>query len=762
MSTPFDNKILLVVWKTSQLPSPDIAQTAQFIKANLPNVAGIMIKVLDRTNWQGFSDTIINAAGNRVQAPNAITGPASIRRWVDGFAQFGLEVHLWGVPVGINVREEADLYIQAGNVPGVKSVSIDIEHGKRPDGSPLYWKWENDPTPGRVFSQRMRNGLPNQHLSIIADYRNNRPFSVYFDPFIPFMDSIQPMVYPHEMTFIPIRRPGNAPWNETRMKAQIDRMLTDARTKFAPHGKPIIPMLQTHTAFNNVKPRPGEVTYQGEKARAMGFPGITYFRMGEDGPLGGHMNSADYAAIAKITGTFVGDFDPGNILPFSLQDVINAFATVASDNDQPYGTWLDNTGLTPHILSGAPRDAAYTGPALTTLPNISETDRNRIIDLLNTKSSAELRTLATAAQEAFSERQAAAENKLTGSVIGVHGALAAIAPPADTWEMWLKHLTEMGIKWYVQWDNGSADQSSGSVFQWVLALKRAGIEPIIRYKQEKQYPQRLSDAFFTKMQAYVQHDIRWCEIGGEMNNIANWELRQFPNVDFRNPNTMQTLASNWIADAERAIQIGAKPALYSVDPVDREPSGDLFARSSVGFMSALLAALAAQHRIRTIDVFRKGAWLATESATYDTPLADSPMETTATNFVDKNFRNYEIYQHLMQQHLGIQPADVVVMATQGGVYLPKSAMMASHRAVSTEAAHATQTLDMFAYAERETRLQAVCGFCLSVGTRIGAPNPRFEGDSWIQEIQDSRVGVRLRPRPVVNALKALKTERDNG
>ncbi len=749
MPTPFDNKILLVAWKTHQFPGVTIADAAKFIREKTPNVAGISIKVLHGQTWMG------NTIGE-VGTPNAITGPDSLRRWVDIFAQHGLEVHIWGVPIGRNISRETDEYAKAGNIPGIRSVSIDVENGAD------FWVWKTKAGPGIEFAQQLRQKLPGQHLSIIYDYRQTNDFPIFFDPFVPSMDSIQPMVYPHEMTFLDLPQPGNAPWNETRMKANIDERLLVAQQTFASRGKPIIPMLQTHTASNNVKPRPGEVFHQGKKAFEMGFPGITFYRIGEDGVMGGHMNSADYAAIARLTGTTVGEFDPGNVQPFSLQDVINAFAIVASDNDQSYGEWLDKTGLTPHILSGVQRDAPYTGPTLETLPNIVAADRTRIVELVKTKSSADLRTMAAAAQAAFSERQSTPSDTITGRVIGVHGAVAAVAPPRDTWDMWIAHLTEMGVKWYVQWDNGSADQGPNSVFQWVIALKNAGIEPIIRYTQDKQFPRRLPDNFFTKMQAYAQRDIRWCEIGGEMNNIASWELRQFPNVDFRNPTTMQTLANNWIADAERAIEVGAKPALYTVDPVDRDASGDRFARSSVGFMGAFLAALAAQHRIRAIDVLRNGAWLATESATYDTPIDVNPLETTATNFVDKNFRNYAIYLHLIQQHLGVVPSEVVVMATQGGVYLPKSAMMTSHTAVSTEAAHAQQVLDMFIYAERETPLQAVCGFCLSVGTRIGAPNPRFEGDSWIQEIQDSRVGVRLRPRPVVTALKMQNIERRNG
>ena len=63
---------------------------------------------------------------------------------------------------------------------------------------------------------------------------------------------------------------------------------------------------------------------------------------------------------------------------------------------------------------------------------------------------------------------------------------------------------------------------------------------------------------------------------------------------------------------------------------------------------------------------------------------------------------------------------------------------------------AQRTVEMFAWLEENSPLQAMCPFCLSVGDLIGHFDARFEHDGWVVESDGE-----LMPRAVVEAMRKL-------
>ncbi|MEW5987933.1 MAG: C39 family peptidase [Chloroflexota bacterium] len=276
MTTPYDGKILLVYTGSAALPGLSITGVATRIRQKTPNAAGILLKVINGARWQG--------AGNS-QEPKAITGPGRLADWVEEFNRQGLEVHVWGVPRASrpeNVAVEARLYVSAANVPGVRSLLLDVEHG------PAYW--QGTAAQARALMEQMRAGVPAAFsIGLTLDGRRNRPFSVFVDPFIPFVDTLHPQVYP--ILFGSFK--------------SIGEHLDEAFGNLAAYDKPIVPVLQAFVETTR-RPTPAEITLQGHLAFSRGAVGVAYFRLGDDlARLDGrpHPGDAEYAAIAAVRPT---------------------------------------------------------------------------------------------------------------------------------------------------------------------------------------------------------------------------------------------------------------------------------------------------------------------------------------------------------------------------------------------------------------------------------------------------------------------------
>jgi hypothetical protein len=511
-------------------------------------------------------------------------------------------------------------------------------------------------------------------------------------------------------------------------------------------------MLQAFGDFPR-RPTREEIIQQGEAAWAKGAAGISFFRLGSDAWAQDglpHMGDPEYSAIATIK-------MPGIAGPsYTWQDVINASQTTAIRTDGAWEQWWTAAGLWA-VFDNSLRQRPYSGPPIEHWP-IADHLRQGILELLRLDSAELVRITAAALAEKEREEKekAAQQRRERGSIVGVHGAPGIAAPRPDTWDSWVDVLKEMGVRWYKQCDNGDPnDTGPNSIFAWVKRLKAEGIEPIIRYLQSEQFPVSLPDAFFEKMALYAAEDIVWAEIGNEPNLDIEWrsDWRNQPHLApmrHTNPEAIRLVAETWIKDARRALDAGVKPAFYAFAPTDwRGGSHPLY--SSVFFTHKVVGYLATHRRAETIDAFQRGAWIAVHAATYEQELAFEPQRNDGTIW-DMTLRSYEVVLDAFRAHLGEDLAvdDIVVMSTEGGVFTPDSTSMTGHIRLATNEEHAERTVEMFRWLERNSPLQAMCPWCLSVGGAIGHFDARFQFDGWIEEVNGA-----LRRRPVVDAMAQL-------
>lgn len=734
MNTPYDGKILLVNWLGSNTPGTTVAAAARLIREKMPNVSGLMLKTSNGVSWQGhLSDN----------DPKAVTGVSRIGEWVEAFEEQGLEIHAWGVPrarrpagasASPDLEKEAEKFIAAATVAGVRSLLLDVEHG------PAYWL--GNVAESQQLMKRVRDAVGSDvHIGLILDGRRNRPFDVWVDPWLPFVDSLHPMVYP--ILFGSFK--------------SIDQHLGDAFHNLGSYNKPIVPMLQAFSEAG-VRPTADQITQQGKLAWTKGAAGISFFRLGsdvwrEDGQP--HMADREYAAIAHI------DRPAGLEVPvlpdYTWQDVINAAVTVAARSQGDWQEWFAAAGVW-NTFDNALRPHRYSGPAIDRWPLALDL-RQQILALL----ALDAVTLIQVTKEAQGEKEreerlaATKQRGRRGAMIGVHGAPGVAAPRPDTQDGWIDKLKEMGIRWYKQCDFGDPnDLGPHSVFAWVLRLKEEGIEPIVRYLVSEQFPDPLPDHIFAKMRHYAGAGVVWAEIGNEPNLDIEWRSEwrnrdQHQPMRHTNPDAIRLIAETWVKDARRALDAGVRPAFYAFAPTDwRGGSHPLY--SSVFFTQKVIAYLARHHRADVLDIFRRGAWVAVHAATYEQPDDFDPYRPDGTVW-DMTLRSYEVPMNSLGEHFGndLDISSLVVMSTEGGVFTPDSTSMNGHIRLSTNEEHGQRVAEMFRWLERHSPLQAMCPWCISVGEAIGHFNADFQFDGWIEEINGTLV-----PRTVYHTMRQMR------
>jgi predicted double-glycine peptidase len=734
MSTPYDGKILLVNYMGRTTPGNSVPELAALIREKMPNVSGVMLKTSNGVSWQG-------RLGD--DGPLAVTGVRRIQEWVEGFGAHDLEVHVWGVPQAKraegetrspNIDKEAEKFASAASVPGVQSLLLDVELGT------YYWQGSMEEV--RDLMQKIRAAVPaGTHIGMMLDGRRNRPFGFWVDPWIPFIDSLHPMVYP--ILFGSYR--------------SIEGHLEHAFQCFGRYDKPIVPMLQAFGEFER-RPTPEEIIRQGNAAWAQGAAGISFFRLGSDvwsGDQLPQMGDPEYGAITAIQ-------LPGVPAPaYTWQDVINASLTTAIGAGAQWEQWWTHAGVWT-VFDNSLRNQPYSGPPIEHWP-IPDEPRQRILRLLGLGSAdlARVTAEAQAEEERRKREEAARQRQKKGSLIGVHGAPGVAAPRPGTWDRWIEYLKQMGVRWYKQCDYGDPnDVGPNSTFAWAKRLKQEEIEPIIRYYCAEQFPDPLLDHYFEKMRLYAAEGIVWAEIGNEPNLDIEWKSPwhnqpQHAPMRHTNPEAIGLIAEAWVRDARRALDAGVKPAFYAFAPTDwRGGSHPLY--SSVFFTQKVVAYLAQHRRAETLDIFNRGGWIAVHAATYEQPVDFAPRRPDGTTW-DMTLRSYEVVLQAFEEHFGadINPDRIVVMSTEGGVFTPESTSMAGHIRLQTDQEHAQRVVEMFRWLERNAPLKAMCPWCLSVGGQIGHFDGRFQFDGWIEEVNGS-----LRPRGVVAALEQLRFEHE--
>ena len=119
MSTPYDDKILIVQWMGALAPGEAIEETVAEVRTQLPNVSGIILHTIVGTTWLGALDD---------HGPKSVTGVESIRQWAQACSAAQLELHVLGHPRAFrrpgtdqppDIAGEAERLIAAAKVANV-------------------------------------------------------------------------------------------------------------------------------------------------------------------------------------------------------------------------------------------------------------------------------------------------------------------------------------------------------------------------------------------------------------------------------------------------------------------------------------------------------------------------------------------------------------------------------------------------------------------------------------------------------------------
>lgn len=252
MATPYDGKISLWHWKGQAVGETTIEALIDSVKRQAPAVDGIFVKTSDGNEWQGNFD---NKASMRVGSP------ADVARWVNSLANAGLYFHAWCVVRGVDVDGEAARIIEAAQVPGVRSMILDVEPYEQ------YWKGSREDVI-RLMT-RVRSALGRSfHIGLSVDPRKNWYSTIYPDAWRPYVDSLHPQCYWQTM--------GRTPEN----------ILTETYATWGNYGVPIFPVLQGAASAESIR-------QAQDLARSVrGASGLSYWRFGVIG-------STQYTAINR-------------------------------------------------------------------------------------------------------------------------------------------------------------------------------------------------------------------------------------------------------------------------------------------------------------------------------------------------------------------------------------------------------------------------------------------------------------------------------
>jgi hypothetical protein len=345
-----------------------------------------------------------------------------------------------------------------------------------------------------------------------------------------------------------------------------------------------------------------------------------------------------------------------------------------------------------------------------------------------------------------------------GNVRGIHGSAGMAAPPRHLWGAWIHELKTMGMAWYKQLDAGDPNDVGGSsTFSWAMRLKQNGIEPIIRYYQHQMFPGGLHDQAFKKMERYAAEGIVWAEIGNEPNlDQVEWNSRYHGKLSWQNPYFPRIIVEHWIRDAERAVSAGARPGFYALAPTDWGAERPHRRLSSVMFYRRMFEYVVAHPDLhdRFVHLFEPHkAWLAVHSSTYGLALDFDPFPSDESPY-DMCLRGYEVpLLYLRQLVLGDVP--VTVISTEGGVFTKGSSSLKGHVRPSSHEEHAQRTVEMFAWIQEHSPLQAMCPWLIcNVFQAIGHHDPSWAQDGWYDGGPPG-----FSPKPVVQAMKETKAAR---
>ncbi|GAB4474675.1 MAG: hypothetical protein Kow00124_14880 [Anaerolineae bacterium] len=243
MATPYDGKIGLWHFKGDVLGERSLEELVTTLKTWAPAADAVWVKTTDGTNWEGRWDT----------STMAINGPADIERWVSVLGRSGLEFHAWAVVKGVNIAGEIDILARTAQVPGVKSLILDVE--------PYDYFWEGTEQDVHRLMQGLRSRIgPDFHIGMSVDPRSHHYNSIFPDAWRPYVNSVHPQCY----------------WQT--MQRTPESILTETYLVWGNYGLPIYPVLQGAATPESIR--------QAQRiARSVrGAGGLSYWRLGAIGP----------------------------------------------------------------------------------------------------------------------------------------------------------------------------------------------------------------------------------------------------------------------------------------------------------------------------------------------------------------------------------------------------------------------------------------------------------------------------------------------
>jgi len=174
--------------------------------------------------------------------------------------------------------------------------------------------------------------------------------------------------------------------------------------------------------------------------------------------------------------------------------------------------------------------------------------------------------------------------------LGIHWSASIYHPTGSELAFWIDELQAMGIKWVKLLDDGGC--SSLEVCEKLL---EADIMPIVRMWREKPNPGHLNGRQVEAVRRLVAEGVRYFETNNEPDLAAEWRVGSVP-ADW-----LDTVATNFIWDADTVLGLGGLPALPAVGP---------------GSKDNLLQVVVQKGRR---DLFDKGVWLAIHNYTLNHP-----------------------------------------------------------------------------------------------------------------------------------------------
>ncbi len=252
MANPYEGLISFWHWQGKAIGENTIDEVIATIKGWAPHARGVWVKTSNGAVWQGVFDT---------KPDLAINGPGDIARWVSKLENNGLEFHAWCVPKGRTdtLDVEASLIIQACQVPGVRSMVLDIE--------PYEFFWEGPKENVRKLMEKVRAAVPATfHIGLSMDPRPHHKHEIYPDEWMPFIDSLHPQCY----------------WRT--FQRPVGEVLKEAYDTWQGYGQeigreiPIVPALQGNAVPEDIEQAVRIVTQE------YGAKGVSYWRFGVIGP----------------------------------------------------------------------------------------------------------------------------------------------------------------------------------------------------------------------------------------------------------------------------------------------------------------------------------------------------------------------------------------------------------------------------------------------------------------------------------------------